>query len=70
MLLRHEVYSERALYETEVRAEKVRTYHHLRVAPKTMEDGTVNHVGSRDLLVSRLVRMPRYMRVNTVKMNA
>lgn len=52
MLLRHEVYAERALTEQEVRAEKVRTFQHLKVAPRTFEDGTVNHVGSRDLLVS------------------
>ncbi len=52
MLLKHEVYAERALHEMEVRAEKVRTFQHLRVAPKTMEDGRMNHIGSRDLLVS------------------
>lgn len=52
MLLRHEVYAERALKESELRAENVRTYQHLKVDPRRMDDGTVYYHGSRDLLVS------------------
>jgi DNA cross-link repair 1C protein len=51
MLLRHELYSERALYQTEVRAEKTRTFAHLRVEPRKRQDGTMFYTGSRDLLV-------------------
>lgn len=52
MLLRHEVYAERALKEMDIRTEKVRTFQHLKVAARALDDGTVNIVGSRDLLVS------------------
>jgi glyoxylase-like metal-dependent hydrolase (beta-lactamase superfamily II) len=50
MLLRHEVENERTMFERGVRAEKRRTYKHLRVAPLKRKDGTVEH-GGRDLLV-------------------
>ncbi|KAI0685351.1 hypothetical protein BC835DRAFT_1421327 [Cytidiella melzeri] len=50
MLLRHEVYAERALKQMEIRAENVRTFQHLKVSPRTLRDGTVHHHGSRDLL--------------------
>ena len=52
MLLRHEVYNERALKDMELRAENIRTFKHLRVEPRKMQDGTVDYTGSRDLLVS------------------
>ena len=51
MLLRHEVYAERELHELELRAEKNRTYSHLKVAPLVQNDGTAYYAGSRDLLV-------------------
>lgn len=54
MLLRHEVYYERALKAMEVRAEHVRTFQHLKVRPRTTEDGTVYYTGTRDLLVSSI----------------
>ncbi|KAG7447100.1 uncharacterized protein BT62DRAFT_993446 [Guyanagaster necrorhizus] len=50
MLLRHEVYKERALYGTELRAEKLRTYGHLKIDPLVGEDGEVYYQGSRDFL--------------------
>ena len=52
MLLRHEVFAERQLKEMDIRAENVRTYRHLKVPPRTMDDGTVFYNGARDLLVS------------------
>ncbi|THG93707.1 hypothetical protein EW026_g7601 [Hermanssonia centrifuga] len=52
MLLRHEVYGERALKELEIRAENVRTYQHLKIDPRTLDDGTIYYTGARDLLVS------------------
>ena len=55
MLLRHEVFYERALKDMEVRAENVRTFQHLKVQPRTTEDGTVYHTGARDLLVSPMI---------------
>ncbi len=51
MLLRHEVYAERSLRDAELRAENVRTFAHLRVAPQRLEGGTMAYHGSRDLLV-------------------
>lgn len=51
MLLRHEVYNERALQEQELRSEKQRTYKHLKVDPRVRPDGVVYYTGSRDLLV-------------------
>lgn len=52
MLLRHEVYAERALHQMDMRAEKVRTFQHLKVQPRMLGDGSVYYHGSRDLLVS------------------
>jgi len=48
MLLRHEVYNERSLFEQELRAEKVRTFAHLKVSTR---DGDIRFHGERDLLV-------------------
>ena len=53
MLLRHEVYNERTMFEHGARAEKRRTFKHLKVAPLKRKDGTVEH-GGRDLLVRAL----------------
>ncbi|KAF9060729.1 hypothetical protein BDP27DRAFT_400891 [Rhodocollybia butyracea] len=50
MLLRHEVYKERAFFEGEYRAEHQRTYKHLKVDPFVGPDGELSHVGARDLL--------------------
>jgi glyoxylase-like metal-dependent hydrolase (beta-lactamase superfamily II) len=55
MLLRHEVFAERQLREMDVRAETVRTFSHLKVKPRTLEDGTIFYNGARDLLVSVFV---------------
>jgi DNA cross-link repair 1C protein len=52
MLLKHEVYAERALQTLNLRAEKVRTYSHLKVDPLQFSDGKIYYQGSRDLLVS------------------
>lgn len=54
MLLRHEVFNERSMFEHGARAEKRRTFKHLKVAPLKRKDGTVEHVG-RDLLVRTLL---------------
>lgn len=51
ILLRHEVYKERALHEHQLRAEKKRTYGHLKVDPVISEHGEVYYQGSKDLLV-------------------
>ncbi|EPT05368.1 hypothetical protein FOMPIDRAFT_1111639 [Fomitopsis schrenkii] len=50
MLLRHEVYNERALKDLELRAENFRTFNHLKVEPRKLPDGTIDYTGSRDLL--------------------
>ena len=55
MLLRHEVYAERALHEQELRAEKTRTFSHLKVDPRVENDGRMYYSGSRDLLVCLLL---------------
>lgn len=52
MLLRHEVYAERELHEQDLRAEKTRTFSHLKINPRTQPDGAMCYAGSRDLLVS------------------
>ena len=52
MLLRHEVYMERELYQMQLKAQKTRTYSHLKVDPITYPNGSQNYIGSRDLLVS------------------
>jgi glyoxylase-like metal-dependent hydrolase (beta-lactamase superfamily II) len=49
MLLRHEVYAERELKDQELRAQRVRTYAHLKVDP--IQHPMVYYQGSRDLLV-------------------
>ncbi|KAG6899184.1 hypothetical protein C0993_012553 [Termitomyces sp. T159_Od127] len=51
MLLRHEVFGERELRDWEYRAQRVRTFAHLRVGPARGSDGAeVWFAGSRDLL--------------------
>lgn len=52
MLLRYEVYGERALKDQDIRAEKTRTFAHLKVEPRVMQDGTLLFEGARDLIVS------------------
>jgi glyoxylase-like metal-dependent hydrolase (beta-lactamase superfamily II) len=50
MLLRHEIYAERELRELDLRAERVRTYAHLKV--DLIHQPTIAYYqGSRDLLV-------------------
>ncbi|PPQ91676.1 hypothetical protein CVT25_012889 [Psilocybe cyanescens] len=49
MLLKHEVYAERELQTLELRAEKKRTYSHLKIDPMVHPDGQYYN-GSRDLL--------------------
>ncbi|KAI1785521.1 hypothetical protein LXA43DRAFT_1185710 [Ganoderma leucocontextum] len=62
MLLRHEVYAERALRDAELRAENVRAFAHLKVEPQRMEDGGVDYTGSRDLLRATHMHIPtRFM---------
>lgn len=50
MLLRHEVYTNRHLYEERLVNEKKRTFAHLRVGSWKNQDGTTHRIG-RDLLV-------------------
>ena len=59
MLLRHEAYMERSLRDADLRAENIRTFAHLRVAPQRLEDGNMVYHGSRDLLVRHLPSIPR-----------
>ena len=59
MLLRHEVYMERELYQMQLKAEKTRTYSHLKIAPVTYPDGSQSYAGSRDLLVRAVSSFPR-----------
>src|ERR1700741_4418772 len=56
MLLRYEVYAERALPDQQHRAEKVRIFSHLKVHPRIESDGRLNYSGSRDLLVRFLLQ--------------
>ncbi|KAG6826688.1 hypothetical protein H0H92_014846 [Tricholoma furcatifolium] len=58
MLLRHEVYGERELHDLEYRAQKTRTYAHLKVNPTRTPDGSVSYSGSRDLLETLPLRTP------------
>lgn len=51
MLLRHELYTERSLHDHEYRAEKKKTFSHLKVNPYVMPNGQCFFTGSRDLLV-------------------
>lgn len=53
MLLRHEVFNERSMFDHGERAEKRRTFKHLKVAP-LKKGGVVQH-GGRDLLVRILL---------------
>jgi hypothetical protein len=55
MLLKHEVYAERELHTMALRAEKIRTYSHLKVDPMQYSDGNMYYTGSRDLLVSHFI---------------
>ncbi|KIJ59654.1 hypothetical protein HYDPIDRAFT_140447 [Hydnomerulius pinastri MD-312] len=50
MLLRHEVYAERSLHDHEYRADKKRTFGHLKIEPYVMPNGDKFYTGSRDLL--------------------
>src|SRR5271154_386648 len=59
MLLRHEVYAERALHDMQLRAVTTRTFRHLKVDPVMGECGRMYYHGSRDLLVCAFV--PRSM---------
>ena len=54
MLLRHEVYAERSLHDHQYRAEKKKTFGHLKVDPYVMPNGQKFFTGSRDLLVCTL----------------
>lgn len=53
MLLRHEVYLQRELYNHDIRGERVRTYAHLKIDPARLADGTMVYTRARDLLVRR-----------------
>ncbi|KAH0832196.1 hypothetical protein J3R83DRAFT_13114 [Lanmaoa asiatica] len=50
MLLRHEVYAERSLHDHEYRAERKKTFGHLKVDPYVMPNGQKFFACSRDLL--------------------
>ncbi|KAF7314231.1 DRMBL domain-containing protein [Mycena kentingensis (nom. inval.)] len=58
MLLRHEVYKERSLHDQQYRAEATRTYAHLKVDPMVFPDGTMDLLGSRDLLKALPLNTP------------
>ncbi|TFK19414.1 hypothetical protein FA15DRAFT_674467 [Coprinopsis marcescibilis] len=58
MLLRHEVFAERDLRDQELRAQKIRTFSHLKVDPLMNPDGTLYYQGSRDLLKSLPLHSP------------
>ncbi|KAI0362982.1 hypothetical protein BV20DRAFT_234269 [Pilatotrama ljubarskyi] len=64
MLLRHEVYAERALRDMDLRAENVRTFAHLKVEPQRMEDGSLDYAGSRDLLRAVHLHIPTEIPLN------
>ncbi|KAI0357562.1 hypothetical protein OH77DRAFT_1476305 [Trametes cingulata] len=64
MLLRHEVYAERALRDMDLRAENVRTFAHLKVEPQRMEDGSLDYAGSRDLLRTIHLHVPTDIPLN------
>ncbi|KAH9891831.1 hypothetical protein C8Q73DRAFT_763234 [Cubamyces lactineus] len=64
MLLRHEVYAERALRDMDLRAQNVRTFSHLKVDPQRLEDGGVDYVGSRDLLRATHLHLPTEFRLS------
>ncbi|KAF8194687.1 hypothetical protein BJ912DRAFT_1141510 [Pholiota molesta] len=58
MLLKHEVYAERELHTMALRAEKIRTYSHLKVDPMQSLDGNMYYTGSRDLLHALPLQAP------------
>ncbi|KAI0769087.1 hypothetical protein BD413DRAFT_559623 [Trametes elegans] len=64
MLLRHEVYAERALRDMDLRAQNVRTYAHLKIDPKRLEDGSVDYTGSRNLLRPIHLQLPTEITLN------
>ncbi|KAI0819253.1 hypothetical protein BC628DRAFT_1423974 [Trametes gibbosa] len=64
MLLRHEVYAERALRDMDLRVENVRTFAHLKVEPQRLEDGNLEYVGSRDLLCATHLHVPTPIRLS------
>lgn len=70
MLLRHQVYSERALKQAELRAENVRPFSHLKVDPRRASDGTILDTGARDLLVSVLINILSQKPIDTMLLNA
>lgn len=61
MLLRHQVYAERHLDTNQLRAEKIRTFTHLRIKPQRYLDGTTQYHGSRDLLVRSVIQVRDYL---------
>ncbi|KAI9456327.1 hypothetical protein HD554DRAFT_2145601 [Boletus coccyginus] len=58
MLLRHEVYAERSLHDHQYRAEKKKTFAHLKVDPYVMPNGQKLFTGSRDLLFAVPLNTP------------
>ncbi|KDR81002.1 hypothetical protein GALMADRAFT_153374 [Galerina marginata CBS 339.88] len=64
MLLRHEVYAERELLALELRADKIRTYSHLKVDPLVQPDGRRYYNGSRDLLHPLPLHTPTRIELN------
>ncbi|KZT09201.1 uncharacterized protein LAESUDRAFT_542480 [Laetiporus sulphureus 93-53] len=64
MLLKHEVYIERALKDTEVRAEPVRTFSHLKINPRRLQDGGIDYTGSRDLLTTIPLNTPTEIQID------
>ncbi|KAF9528996.1 hypothetical protein CPB83DRAFT_853590 [Crepidotus variabilis] len=65
MLLKHEVYAERELQALELRAERIRTYAHLKVNPACHNDGTMYFQGSRDLLHALPLNTPTELELNS-----
>jgi len=59
MLLKHEMYKERALVDLEYREEatRARTFRHLKIKPVRV-GGQIDYYSSRDLLVSPLSTKP------------
>ncbi|KAM6497508.1 hypothetical protein JOM56_007981, partial [Amanita muscaria] len=58
MLLKHQAFKNRELYQENIRAEKNRTYSHLKVDPVMRPDGSQWFVGSRDLLKALPLNTP------------
>ncbi|EGN93896.1 hypothetical protein SERLA73DRAFT_78273 [Serpula lacrymans var. lacrymans S7.3] len=67
MLLRHEVYAERALHENDMRAVVKRTFAHLKVDPWIQPDGTKFYHGSRDLLFALPLNTPTPFELNALE---